>query len=444
VPPATLLKLIIYGYKKGQNSSRKLEALNNHHMIAKALTRDMNIHFTTIADFISQNSDKFEDIFVRVLAYCEELELIGGTDYAVDGLRLPSNASKEQSGTKEQLEKRLETYRKMAEKHVKRHLKRDERGENDEATQKRYEKRQRRLNRQMEKISDFLQSMEPKKGKEGQEIQSNVTDNESAMIHRKKGYIQGYIGMAAADRKNQVITSAQAVGSANEGEHLADILDKQAENLQKAGVEALPEGEKATMAGDSNYLSEENLRACEERGLDAIIADKLQGRQVNADGEQRYDMDNYAYREEGNYYECPQGKRLDCKGKTAIKGKGYTMYLASLTDCRSCPNLAKCIWSKKGKTKIDHGKKLMIPDGTAQKNLCRTMRKKLETEEYQEKYAYRIQIVEPVFANIGYCMGLNRFTLRGKKKVNGQWQLYCIVHNLGKCLNEFNARRKCA
>jgi hypothetical protein len=43
-------------------------------------------------------------------------------------------------------------------------------------------------------------------------------------------------------------------------------------------------------------------------------------------------------------------------------------------------------------------------------------RKKLETIEYQDKYAERIQIVEPVFANIRYCKGLNRFTLSGERE----------------------------
>ncbi|MGL1933240.1 MAG: transposase [Desulfotalea sp.] len=29
-------------------------------------------------------------------------------------------------------------------------------------------------------------------------------------------------------------------------------------------------------------------------------------------------------------------------------------------------------------------------------------------------------------------MGLSRFSFRGKKKVNNQWLLFCIVHNLKK------------
>jgi Transposase DDE domain len=37
-----------------------------------------------------------------------------------------------------------------------------------------------------------------------------------------------------------------------------------------------------------------------------------------------------------------------------------------------------------------------------------------------------------VFGNLRHNKQLNRFTLRGKRKVNAQWHLYCLVHNIGK------------
>ncbi|WP_407929135.1 transposase [Desulfomarina profundi] len=39
---------------------------------------------------------------------------------------------------------------------------------------------------------------------------------------------------------------------------------------------------------------------------------------------------------------------------------------------------------------------------------------------------------EPPFAHIRSIIGLDRFTLRSKKKVNIQWNLFCIIHNLKK------------
>ena len=442
IPPSALLKLIFYGYFKGANSSRKLYELNNNNIIAKALTRDMHIHWTVIADFISGNKEAIKDTFSQVLLYCNELGLIGGENFAVDGLRLPSNASIDMSGTKKQLGKRLETYRKMAAKHIERHERRDGQGLNDEGSEKRFENRQKRLAMRMEKISGFLETMGKREGRNIAEIQSNATDNESAMIHSSKGYIQGYVGIAITDQKSQIITSAQAFGSANETEHLPEMLERNAQCLEEAGVKA-EAGKKPTMCGDANYFSDENLRACEEHGIDAVITDSQGKSRIGRGGESRYEIDDFTYNEAEDYYECPAGKRLDYKRDTKQMGIQGKVCQASLTGCKGCLVFSKCSWSKKKQSEQVQGKALRITERNKQGNACRKMRKKLETVEYQDIYAYRIQIVEPVFANIRYCKGLDRFTLRGKDKVNSQWLLYCMVHNLSKCFKANMMRMGC-
>ena len=60
------------------------------------------------------------------------------------------------------------------------------------------------------------------------------------------------------------------------------------------------------------------------------------------------------------------------------------------------------------------------------------MRTKIDLPESRPIYARRLAIVEPVFANIRTAKGMNRFTYRGKDKVNTQWLLYCLVHNFEK------------
>ena len=60
------------------------------------------------------------------------------------------------------------------------------------------------------------------------------------------------------------------------------------------------------------------------------------------------------------------------------------------------------------------------------------MIKKVESEVGRFLYGMRMGIVEPVFANLRHMMGLDRFTLRGKAKVNIQWLLFSLVHNIHK------------
>ena len=116
------------------------------------------------------------------------------------------------SGTEEELKEKLKMYRRMAEKHVAKHPKQDERGQKEEETERHYHKRQKHLRRQIEKIDNFLKTMEQKEGKRAKEIKSNVTDNESAMIRSSAGYLQGYIGIAVSDKQNQIIINAEVVG----------------------------------------------------------------------------------------------------------------------------------------------------------------------------------------------------------------------------------------
>ena len=56
------------------------------------------------------------------------------------------------------------------------------------------------------------------------------------------------------------------------------------------------------------------------------------------------------------------------------------------------------------------------------------MKQKIDTPEGRQQYSRRLGIVEPVFGQLG----LKRFSLRGWVKVNIQWKLFCIVHNLTK------------
>jgi len=68
-------------------------------------------------------------------------------------------------------------------------------------------------------------------------------------------------------------------------------------------------------------------------------------------------------------------------------------------------------------------------------NATEAMRKYIDSPEGRAIYSGRIGTVEPVFANIRHNKRLNRFTLRGRQKVDVQWKLYCLVHNIEKLAN---------
>jgi hypothetical protein len=75
---------------------------------------------------------------------------------------------------------------------------------------------------------------------------------------------------------------------------------------------------------------------------------------------------------------------------------------------------------------------LSVPVEEAEANVLDEMKAKIDSPQGKKIYARRLAIVEPVFANICVHKHMNRFTLRTKSKVDVQWRLYAMVHNIGK------------
>jgi DDE family transposase len=60
------------------------------------------------------------------------------------------------------------------------------------------------------------------------------------------------------------------------------------------------------------------------------------------------------------------------------------------------------------------------------------MKRKIDRDVGRSAYRRRLGIIEPVFGNLRHTKRLNRFTLRGRRKVHTQWQRYCVVQNIEK------------
>lgn len=63
------------------------------------------------------------------------------------------------------------------------------------------------------------------------------------------------------------------------------------------------------------------------------------------------------------------------------------------------------------------------------------MKVKIESPIGRRQYSKRLDAIEPVFGNITVNNGTNTFTLRGQDKMNAQWKMYCLVHNIEKLRN---------
>ena len=270
--PKVLLKIVLFGYARGIISSRSLERACAENVTFMALACGQRPDHSTIAAFISSMGEEISRLFTQVLLVCDEEGLLGGTHFSLDGLKLPSNASKEWSGTFEDLEKKKENLERKVREAIREHRAADKRERKRKDTDRdRREKRIRRLKKQAERIEKFLSEKERKKGASGKEIQSNVTDNESSKMATSHGVIQGYNANALVDEKHQVIVHAQAFGEGEDGNHARPMLEGAKEVLEAIGWrDPLKE---RRISADTGYYSVKNLESCKEHEVDAYVPD---------------------------------------------------------------------------------------------------------------------------------------------------------------------------
>jgi len=445
--PKLLLKVILLGYARGLLGSRRLERACKENVTFMAISCGLRPDHSTLAAFVDKLQGRIEVIFSEVLLVCHEEGLLSGTHLSLDGLKLPANASREWSGTFQELRlKAAKLQRKLSEK-LAEHRRQDRLDKQRAATadDRSREKAARqasllRLRQKAERLSAFLKEAEPKPGARGQEVQSNVTDNESAKMQTSHGVVQGYNAQALVDGKHQIIVHGRPSGSGQDHRQVAPMLAGAREMLELAGLsEELPLAQ-AKLTADCNYHSEENLKACEEHQVDAYIPDNhfrqrdprfaSQERHKSSFREKkgRLGVEHFTYDARRDSYVCPQGKELTCQSANHATGDGhrYRRYRAKARDCKDCPLRARCIAGGGAR------KSLAIPLGPERATRTARMRQKIDTAPARALYARRLAIVEPVFANLRSNKRLDRFTYRGQAKVSVQWLLYCLVHNLEK------------
>jgi len=207
------------------------------------------------------------------------------------------------------------------------------------------------------------------------------------------------------------------------------------------------------VTADAGYHSETNLQGLYEREVPALIADGLMRRRDQRFAEQgrykalpdplydkaaaskpsnaKFQPSDFVYDPAARTCICPAGKKLYSTGSAcSTHGRKHHKFQGAKRDCVPCQLRDQC---------------LRYPDRTQTRQVAFFDKNQPSTLRYTERmkraidsprgrmlYGRRIAIVEPVFANLRHNKHLDRFTLRTQPKVNTQWHLYCLVHNIEK------------
>jgi transposase len=435
--PRVMLKIVLLAYSRGLISSRKIEQACAHNVLFIALSGDSQPSYSHIARFVRELGPDIQALFSQVLLTCDRVGLIGKSMFAIDGVKLPANASKERSGTHAELAHRAARLDKAAAKIIAAHQAQDEHGHIDLDAQR--QRRIEALQREAQATRDFLACAPRRLNAKGQELKTNVTDPDSAKMATSKGVIQGYAAQAAVDSAHQIIVAAEVIGSGSEQTMLLPMIDKSAAVRHSDTL----------ITADAGYHSDANVKALQEQGIPAMIADNgMRGRDEHIDnahhkakGDALYDKtaiktvklfrpEDFGFNGD-NTATCPAGKTLTSNGSTyGQRGHRFQRYEARPQDCGACPVRTQCLRNPgtlRGRQVARFERRQRGSDEPSER-----MRRAIDSPRGRRLYSQRIATVEPVFANIRHHKRMSRFTLRGRAKVSTQWNLFCLVHNIEK------------
>ena len=346
------------------------------------------------------------------------------------------------SGTHAELAHEAQRMEGAVAKMLEAHRARDERGETEEDEAANAERIE-RLSAEAKRIRRFLATHAERRSEKGALRKSNVTDNDSAKMATSKGVIQGYTAVAAVDGKAQVIVGAQAHGSGSEQSVLLPMVQK---------TQAL-RTDQTIVTADAGYHSEANLQALHDAGVPALVADGLMRRRderfaaqarykalpdalydktaVGKVSEIKFQPADFSFDPATNTCVCPAGKKLYSSGSACTaNGRRHHKFKGTKRDCMPCTMRHRCLRYPE-RTAI---RQVAFFDKNQRSPLRYTerMKRAIDSPRGRRLYGRRIAIVEPVFANLRHNKRLDRFTLRTQPKVNTQWNLYCLVHNIEK------------
>jgi len=305
--PRLMVKLLIYGYANAVMSSRKLERATYRDVAVRMLCADQHPDYRSIARFRKRHLEALGELFVQALRLCKQAKLVGLGSLALDGTKLRANASRHKAMSYERMVKKetqLEAEIAVLRANVDGLLAEAEQVDAEEDERFGADRRGdelpeelRRREQRLVKIREAKEALEAEareaetarraeleaQGKQPRaprdrrdpfapkpKAQRNFTDPESKIMKTADGsYHQCYSGQAVVDSVAQVIVVAELSDEAADQRQLEPALEQLDQNLEAIGAE-LPDG--AALTADGGYFSEENVKTCEQHGVDPFIA----------------------------------------------------------------------------------------------------------------------------------------------------------------------------
>jgi transposase len=403
-PPSMMVPLLLYAYSTGVRSSRKIETLCETDVAFRVVAGNRKPDHATIARFRRNNLKELEGLFTQILRLCAEAGLVRVGVVAIDGTKVAANASLAANRTHEGLAREIEkadVRPHLLERHCRREVGKmlTEAESVDAEEDRRYgKKRGDELPEEMRVQRTRLERLRECKERLEKEAQERAAEQERKMDERAARELQ--TGEKLRGRKPaEPDATVEPDAKANVTDPESRIVKTQKGYVQGYNSQASVTREQIIVA------AEVTQEANDKRQMAPMVEKTAENLEAANVGEKV----GTALTDAGYYSE-------EAVGQTTAKG---VEVLSATTKDRKQRKALRERAPPRGR----------IPKGAS----CRErMERKLLTGRGRALYKLRSQTVEPVFGQMKYVRGMDRFLLRGLEGASGEWKLACGTHNLLK------------
>ena len=398
--PSDLLKLYIYGYLNRTRSSRGLEKESKRNIEVMWLLRCLSPDHNTISNFRRDNPKAIKKVFRQTVQLAKYFNLIGGNLLAGDSTKLRAQNSKKNNFNQKKVERHLAYIENKLSEYEKALAESD--GDEKKTILQEIEK-------QTDRKKEY-QNIERQIKQTGQPQISTSDSDSRQMITRNNITEVAYNIQTTVDAENNIPIDYK-VTNANDSKAMGNMLQRAKSILRSNQFTALY---------DKGYHTGSEFSIADRLGIETIVA--IPGVAAQAPNP-LYNVENFRYNKQEDYYTCPQNQKLKTNGKWH-KARTYLFKRYTTKACANCSVKNQCSKAKCGKA-IQRSEHQDLIDKNRQR-----------VNQNQSYYKRRQAIVEHPYGTIKRQWGFDHImTKKGMTRASSDVGLLMTAYNLRRLIN---------
>ncbi|MBN1480744.1 IS1182 family transposase [candidate division KSB1 bacterium] len=426
--PVLMLATWFFSYSEGESSTRRIEEKcyrDTHYMYMSANLRPDH---TSLSRFRKTHLDLMSDYFVQLVQMAQADGVSDFKEISTDGSKFQASCSSKQNKSSDALQKKIDAIRSDIDAYMAR-CDLAEINDLDEDDIKSIREKIKQLEAKEQLLKERQDQLEERKKELKPESRDkhtiNLVEPDAPMMSKIDGAKGGaaYNCQVSVDVDSYLILANDTVQDRNDKNQFLPQFEMINNNL---GYDP-----HRKYNSDSGYFNLEPLEYIFENNIDAVFNDpspQMRSSHTSVtpitelvEQDRKLTRSDFRYDSDGNYYECPAGRKLPFVRRKKETKSCYDLYRCD--NCEGCSLQEKCL-GKRNASKCRNIRR------DTREPYAERMSDILKSENAKERLKHRAMTVEPVFGNLKENLGFRRFHLRGLSQVKGEFNLMCIGHNI--------------